>query len=328
MILAGDLGGTKTLLALFETQDAITAGAAVFKQRYASDGYVSFDIVLARFLNDARAALGAAPRIEGTGLGVAGPVFDRRVKLTNLPWEIDARRLEQDFRVGQVRLLNDFAAMARGLGALEPDDLVTLQAGEPIRGAPRLALGAGTGLGVAYEHADRVVAGEGGHMAFAPNDATQAALWEWLRPRFGRVEIEHVVSGPGLARIFEFLGQREKCGSARAAKLLHSPAPTPAIVAAALRDNDPLAEAAVRLFLACYGAVAGDFALALTARGGVYIAGGVAPHLASRLKPYFVDAFNDKTAFSAMVQACPLHLVVNVEVGLLGAAVAARAAAA
>ena len=315
LLLAGDIGGTKALLALFDAQ------GARFERRYACGEFASFAALLERFRLEARDALGAAPRIARASLGVAGPVAGNRVRMTNLDWEIDAR----DLGIARTRLLNDFEASAHALHGLEDGDLATLQPGAPRARAPRLLIGAGTGLGVAIilgrGRRLRVVAGEGGHAAFAPADELQEALLKHLRRDFGRVELEHVVSGAGLARIHRFLRETGQ-GAEHAALVADDPAA--AISRAALEGNDPLALAALDLFIACYGAAAGDYALAVLARGGVYVAGGIAPHILGRLRAGgFAAAFNAKAAFAGAARACPLHVVTNERLGLLGAAAAA-----
>lgn len=304
MVLAGDIGGTKAFLALIEQ------GEILVERRYACDEHASFPAMLERFRNEAGAALGGAPAIERACLGVAGPVEDGRARLTNLPWAIDAREIG----VAQARLLNDFEASAHALDTLGPGDLVTLQDGAPLPTAPRLLIGAGTGLGVAivlgHGRDLQVIAGEGGHAAFAPADEVQDELLRVLRARFGRVEIEHVVSGAGLERIYAALQGPETAASA--------------IARAALERQDPLALQALDVFLACYGAAAGDFALGVLARGGVYIAGGIAPRILPRFAAGgFLAAFNAKGAFARQAQAFPVHVVVNERLGLLGAAAAA-----
>jgi len=308
MLLAGDIGGTKAFLALLD-------GSRIrFERRYACCDFASFRAMLERFLGDARIELGEEAEIKRACLGVAGPITGGRAKLTNLPWEIDVRELH----LGEARLLNDFEASARGLDRLSPADLVTLQRGAPSEGAPRLLIGAGTGLGVAIVTGRgrdlRVLAGEGGHAGFAPADEIQDRLLRHLRASLGRVEVEHVVSGPGLARIYAFLRGAE----ARDAD--------PARIAqAALEKGDALALSALDLFLACYGAAAGDYALAVLARGGVYIAGGIAPRLLERMRGgAFLEAFNAKGAFAEHARAFPVHVVVNERLGMLGAAAAAE----
>jgi glucokinase len=184
-----------------------------------------------------------------------------------------------------------------------------LQAGEPEARAPQVVIGAGTGLGVAYRvwQGDRytVIGGESGHAGFAPADERQAALWRALHAALGRVRVEHVVSGPGLARIHDFL--REGRGEAR----------TPEEVAAAA---DPVARAAVDLFLECFGAAAGDHALAILARGGVFLAGGIAPRILPRLRSGpFLAAFNAKGVHARLMARFPVNAVVNERLGLLGA---------
>jgi len=296
MILAGDIGGTKSLLALFAGE----ARAPLFEKRLASRECADFEALVARFLEEAHAALGAAPRPEAACFGVAGPAEEARARLTHLPWTLEAASICRRFGMAQVRLMNDFAAAAWGIDALEPADVETLQAGDPLAGAPRVVLGAGTGLGVAYAFFDGEryvpVAGEGGHAAFAPSNAQQAALWRNLYAHHGRVEMEHVLSGPGLARIHEFLGG------------------TPCAPEAVSGE-------ALDLFIACYGAAAGDHALNVLARGGVYVAGGIALRILPRLAAGgFVASFNDKGAFSEHARRMPVRAVRSERLGLLGAA--------
>lgn len=319
MILAGDIGGTKTLLALFD------GGRCRFRRRYASGAFARFDEVLQAFLAEAAAVPGLAPPSTAC-LGIAGPVLGRRVKVTYLPWEIDADALCARFGLRHAELLNDFAAAAHGLDDLAPGELVTLQAGAPLAERPRVLIGAGTGLGVAYLHEGRILSGEGGHASFAPADAQQEALARWLRQRLGRVEAEQVVSGAGLVRIYEFLlEQRGEPATAPARDLLRAEDAAQAVAQAALAGGAPLAHAAVDLFVACYGATAGDHALTVLARGGVFVAGGIAPKLMPRLQAGgFVAAFNDKGMSSAILRDCPVHVVANPDLGLLGAAAFAR----
>jgi glucokinase len=320
MMVAGDAGGTKTRLALFD------GGVLRFEQRLDSAAFGAFDAVLARFLAAARAALGADFGVERACIGVAGPVADERVQVTNLPWEIDARALEREFGIERVALVNDFVANAYGIDALDAADLLTLQVGEPTADAPRVLIGAGTGLGVAYVVLQggepRVVPSEGGHAGFAPADEEQAALWRVLHARLGRVEVEHVVSGAGLVRIYEHLREVARHpASAALERGLAEGDPAAAITRHALEHGDPLANAALDLFIACYGAVAGDHALGVVARGGVYLAGGIAPKIRSRLAAGgFLAAFNAKGAFSDLARSMPVHVVLDERLGLLGAA--------
>lgn len=304
MVLAGDIGGTKAFFALLD-------GSRIrFERRYACCDFASFPALVDRFCADARAELGEDPQIERASLGVAGPVEDDRAQLTNLPWTVDAR----DTGAPHARLRNDFEVSGYGLDRMQRGDLVSLQPGAPVETAPRLLIGAGTGLGVAIVIGRgrdlRVIPGEAGHAAFAPADETQDALLRHLRASLGRVEVEHVVSGPGLARIYAFL----RGAAAR------EPA---AIARAALEQGDALALQALDLFLACYGAAAGDYALGVLARGGVYVSGGIAPRVLPRIRAGgFLAAFNAKGAFAAQARAFPVHVVTNERLGLLGAAAA------
>jgi len=314
VILTGDIGGTKTLLALHDE-----GGAIAVSRRYPSRDAATFEDLIARFLDETA----ARPRLAC--FGIAGPVLGSRVKVTHLPWHIDAADVAARFGLQQVLLVNDFAAAAHGIGVLKEDDVVTLQAGEPLTDRPRLVIGAGTGLGVAYVHGDRVISGEGGHAGFAPANAVQGDLWQWLQRRLGRVEVEDVVCGIGLARIYDFLGERERGAAAAdsAVPLGENTAEDAAAVIGrkALDDGDPLSLAAVDLFIACYGALAGDHALTVLARGGVYVTGGIAPKLLPRFgSGGFLAAFNDKGSFAPLARACPVHVVTNADLPLLGAA--------
>jgi len=327
MILAGDIGGTKTRLALFEDPGT----PPLFEQRYASSDHRALEPLIERFLGAARAALGAHSAPSAACFGVAGPIVGRRVELTNLPWTVDAGLLEQTFAIPRVRLLNDFAAAAYGLDLLGADQLATLQQGEPRADAPRVILGAGTGLGIAYlipnAAGARPLASEGGHTGFAPRSALDIALWQYLHERVGRVTLEHVLSGAGLMRIYDFLLQRGAPPESAAlrAELAEGDVPE-AVTRRALERGEPLALAALDLFIACYGAAAGDQALNVMARGGVFVAGGIAPKILPRLAAGgFIAAFNDKARFAEATRRMPVHVVIDERLPLQGAARAARA---
>lgn len=301
MILGGDLGGTKTLLALAER---LGGGLRIVRQqRYASADYPSFDDLLADFLV-------GAPSITSACFGLAGPTDGRTAQLTYLPWRLSGLALRRRFGIGRVVLINDFAATAHGLALVDPTQIVTLHAGQPILNAPRVIVGAGTGLGVAglvwAGKRYRIIPGEGGHLGFSPQTPEQGDLWRWLLDMKGRVTTEDVVSGPGLARIYAFLGGQ--------------PLTPAAIGQAALAATDPLAGRALQLWLSCYGAFAGDLALHWLARGGVYLAGGIAAKLMPRgdIGP-FVAAFLAKREHGPLVATMPVQLVVDENIALLGA---------
>lgn len=306
MILGGDLGGTKTLLALAEIADG--RPRIVREARFDSEAYGDFVDLLAEFL--------AGQPVAAAAFGLAGPTDGRAARLTYRPWRLDAAALESRFAIGCVQLVNDFAAAAHGLDLLTTGQLLPLQAGQPQPGAPRVILGAGTGLGVAgllgAGGRTTVVPGEGGHMGFAPQSAEQAALWQHLFARSGRVTVEDVVSGPGLARIHAFLHSRDA---------------SPEAIGRAAQAGDAAACRTVDLWMAAYGAFAGDLALQWLARGGVFIAGGIAAKLLPALSARpFIDSFNAKREHGHLAAAMPVALVREERLGLLGAlALAAQA---
>jgi glucokinase len=322
MILAGDVGGTKTLLEVGTMVDGRWQPA--FGARYATADHPSLDHLLQRFFQDWHSTGRARDPVTHACFGVAGPMFDNCVQMTNLQWIVDGQSISAAFNIPSVRVINDFAAAASGVEKLQDADLVVLQAGEPLAAAPRLVIGAGTGLGVAYlirgESGYQVIAGEGGHTAFAPTTLEQMALWRDLHTRQGRVTIEDVVSGTGLVRIYEFIERTQGGGAARTEI---TPA---AITEAAFQSGHPTCLRALDLFIACYGEAAGNYALAALARGGVYVAGGIAPCIMSRLLAGgFLDAFNAKGVYGDTIRKIPVSVVTNERLGLLGSAlIAAR----
>jgi glucokinase len=326
MILAGDIGGTKALLLLAALRQG--RPEPVLERRYAVASFPGFSAMLARFLEECRQYRGRDARLASACFGAAGPVSADCIQMTNLPWRLDAGAIAAAFGIGRVRLVNDFEAAAFGIEALGPGGSAMLQRGEPLPHAARVVIGAGSGLGVAYALPQgkhyQVIAGEGGHAGFAPADDEQMRLWQTLHEQFGRVSVEHVVSGPGLVRIYEFL--RAELAEAPALRQSVRAEGAAAISRYALEQNDPLACRALDLFIACYGAATGDHALTVTARGGVYIAGGIAPKIFSRLAAGgFMEAFNAKGAHAQMNLRMPVRVVTTDRLGLLGAAlIAAR----
>lgn len=303
MKLCGDIGGTKVLLALVDD-----AGVIVGERRVASADFSDFAPLLGEFLR------GAGADIAGGCLAVAGPVADdgRSAKITNLPWTIDSAALEREFAIGpgRLHLVNDFAGAAMGVTALAPAELVTLQAGDPQAGGVKLVVGAGTGLGMAVLVREdgrwRALPSEGGHVGFAPTDETQARIWTELFRQHGRVTSERLVSGPGLESIHRILA-----GETVAAETISERALT----------GDAAARQSVEVFLAAYGAFAGDMAMAVMARGGVYLAGGIAAKMLPLLHSgTLVAAFNAKAEHAGLVAGMPLHVVTDPLLGLRGAA--------
>ncbi len=303
MILGADIGGTKTLLGLARN------GELLGHRRYANADFPDFAAVLAAFLAETQTD---PAQIEGGCLALAGPIADdgRSAQLTNLPWTIDSVTLSSRFGLPALRLVNDFAAAAMGAVTSSQAQRFTLQPGEPLTTAPCLVVGAGTGLGMAIvlPQGDswRILPGEGGHVAFAPADEAQAALWAFLNRRHGRVTWERVVSGPGLAAIHESLTGASLSPKEISTRAAANPA------SAERRSLD--------LFLAAYGAFAGDMALACLARGGVFLAGGIAAKLLPLLpQSGFLAAFNAKAEHAAIAARMPIHVAMDPLLGLRGA---------
>ena len=331
VVIGADVGGTTTKVALARFEGSIPR---VLKRAfYPSRQYASLDLVIAQFLAEAEVAPHAGA-IGGACFAVAGPVEQGRAKLTNLSWRPDEMEIARVFGFPRVRIINDFAAAGHGIAYLSGDDLLTLQAGEPVEHEARAVVGAGTGLGVATLDWDpggwEVHASEGGHTDFAPIDAIQDQLLSYLRSLFGRVSYERVISGPGLPRIFEFLERSGSGVPTRAlAAAIQAGDPSRAIAEFALSKTDDLAVRALDIFVSAYGAFAGNIALTTLAHGGVYVAGGIAPKIAEKLKDgTFIGAFAAKGRFQKLLHAVPVHVVMNSHVGLYGAlSEAARAAA-
>jgi glucokinase len=321
-LIVADVGGTKTAIAL---ATADPAPAIVEQSVYASQEFAGLEAVVGDFL--------ARPEVARHGgtvgaacFSVAGPVSDNASSLTNLGWKVDGAALARSFNLRAVEIINDFTAAGQGIESLSDAELTTLQAGAPVERGTRLIIGAGTGLGVGLltwqDGGYAVHASEAGHADFAPVDELQDRLLVHLRRAFGRVSYERVVSGPGLMRIFSFL---QETGAGIPSKQLQEASKkntdTAEVIAEfAMTKLDPLAVRALDLFASVYGAFAGNMALTVLARGGVYIAGGIAPKIAAKLKDgVFMRAFTGKGRFSALLEAVPVHVVNNPRIGLLGA---------
>lgn len=319
-LLYGDIGGTKTLLraALAENKEVKLS----YEHRYDSRQYDDFDSIVEDFLKRS----GCQPAV--VCLAVAGPIVNQRVQLTNLPWIIDASRLAEKFSIPAVKIVNDFEGMAASIEALSQDDLVMLQAGKSSTSAMRVVLGAGTGMGVAWlikrGQYDEPLATEAGHVSFAPTSATQIELLSYLMTKYQRVSIERLLSGQGLTNIFNFLQADATAGSHL--KSIELDADDGATVTRlAFEHQHPVALKALDLFAEIYGAYAGDLALAGLCRGGVYIAGGIAPRIIQILQqPAFIQAFCNKGRYSELMHTIPVHVVMNAKAGLLGAGLLAQ----
>ena len=317
MILAGDVGGTKILLEVGELRSGRWVPA--FARRYAADEVIQFEDVMHRFLAEWE---GAKPKGAGAitsgALGVAGPLEGNVVKMTNRPWAVDGDRIATRCAIPRFSVMNDLAASAAGIDGLDESELVTLQPGEARRDAPRVVIGVGTGVGVAYLVPQKngraiVVPGEAGHAGFAPETPEQAQLWRALFNALGRVEVEDVISGKGLANVHEFIVRRE-VGA-------HSAKDPAWISEKALAGGDAHCSAALELFCECLGNVAGNHALGVMAHGGVFLAGGVVVKIAGALHtPRFRQAFCAKGALSSHLMRMPIHAVLSEKLPVLGAA--------
>ncbi|HVP39202.1 MAG TPA: glucokinase [Candidatus Saccharimonadales bacterium] len=317
ILVAGDVGGTKTLLCA--SRAGAGWGTPFLEQRYESGAYPNFAALLGDFLArlDAPAAHAA--------FGVAGPVIDGRCHATNLPWTLDEAQLAAALGLRRVRLVNDFVAAARGVLELGPQAQVVLQEGRPDPHGTMGVLGAGTGLGEAIIvwHAGRpqVVPTEGGHGDFAPRTDEEIELLRFLRARFGRVSYERLLSGPGIVNLYEFVRARGRHPESReVAAALAAGDPAAAVTRFAGDPGDPLCREALELFVTLYGAEAGNLALRVLATGGVFVAGGIAP----RLQPHFLDgrfleAFLAKGRYRTLLERVPVRLVTDDRAGLLGA---------
>jgi glucokinase len=316
MILAGDIGGTNARLAYFQPQNGRLQ--LVSERVFPSREYSELGDIVSKFLSD------SATRPEAACFGIAGPVHNGRVEVSNLPWVVDQSRLAKQIQLPATLLINDLEANAWGIGALSAQDLVPLNRVGPSVGN-QAVIAPGTGLGEAglfwngSQH--QVFACEGGHVDFAPQGDLQIELLRVLASRYGHVSYERVLSGPGLVNVYEFL--REKgCGqepAGFAAQLSQGDAA--AISHAALNGSNPLAEQALDLWVSVYGAEAGNLALKTMATGGIFLGGGISPKILSKLTgPLFMQAFLEKGRLRALLENIPVQVITNDKTGLLGAA--------
>lgn len=320
MILAGDIGGTNTRLAVFELTGELTMA---YEEKYPSKAYSGLDEIVAQFL-------AAHPiNIEVASFGIAGPVQDGRCKATNLPWEVDAHRLSKAFKIPSVGLYNDLLANANGLKLLSSKELYCLQEGK-IQVGNQALIAAGTGLGEAgliwngKTHAP--FACEGGHTDFAPRNELEIELLLFLQKLFGHVSYERLISGPGLYALYQFLAQikREK-ESIEVIEAMKKQDPSTVIVEFGLANKDHLCRKVLAWFLSLYGSESGNMALKFLAVGGFYIGGGIAPRLWELFRESeFLTSFSDKGRFKELLEMIPIYLVLNDNAALLGAASFAR----
>ncbi len=322
MILAGDIGGTKTVLALLETSGL--GAARVREGRYASREHGTLEAILDAFLGEA-----GRPRIDAACLSIAGPVLEGEVKATNLPWAVSEAALAARLGTPRVRLLNDLEAAAHAMPHLTGDAVLVLQAGV-TRPGHFAVIAAGTGLGEAIGYWDGTrhhpFASEGGHVDFAPRTDVEADLLRFLAAEFGRVSCERVVSGPGLFNVYRFLRDTGRGHEPPwLATRLPAEDPSAVVAEAALAGEAPLCAAALDLFVSIYGAQAGNLALTALALGGLYVAGGIAPKIRRKLEDgTFMRAFLAKGRLSGLLAEIPVRVCLDPYAPLDGAARVAR----
>lgn len=325
MILAGDVGATKTLIGLFEpgSADGATRPAPTRIERYATADFDGLPSMIRAYLDTI-----PHPRaIDAACFGVAGPVLDRQARLTNVTWHVSADEVARTFDIAHVRLLNDLEAMAYAVPVLRSDELHTLQRGEPDAASHAVLIAAGTGLGEAILHRVdgrlRPLATEGGHTDFAARTDRELELVRVLRTTRGRAELEAVVSGIGLINVARFTHGATACNVAGALEAEDSTSAA-RVSAAAMDGSCPHCVETLDIFLAAYGAAAGNLALQAVAGAGVYVGGGIAPRILPLMtNGTFLDAFRAKPPMDEFLARVPVHVVLNAESGILGAAVAA-----
>jgi glucokinase len=322
MLLAGDVGGTKTLLGLFDA--APTRPRPLVVRSFGTLDHADLQTMIAEFLKDAAAgeAMAAHGAIESACLGVAGPVVGDTVKVTSVPWFVDARLVAAALGIQHVALLNDLEALAHAVPVLHESETHVLQRGEALPGGNIALIAAGTGLGQALIHnIDGTFvpsASEAGHADFAARTEREIALVRDLTIRYGRADVEHVVSGRGLVNIHR-VAHQQPCTAAVDLELHDAPA---AISAAAMARTCPGCVEALDVFVEAYGAEAGNLALRSVSTGGMYIGGGIAPKILPALTTgAFMRAFRAKPPLDSLLAAMPVKVILNAEAGLLGAAV-------
>ncbi len=308
-ILAGDIGGTNTRLALFDADGRLLCPL----QKFPSKNYPNLSTIVAEFLSE--------EKVDVACFGIAGPIEGGLCRATNLPWIVDSRILQEENSIGSVHLINDLLANAYGITRLQEGDLLTLHAGDPEKGNKAL-ISPGTGLGEAgmifVDGAFHPFASEGGHVDFAPTNALQEELLHSLRSAFSHVSYQRVLSGPGLATIYRFLVEKKSMPPLE--KVASSKNLPEEITQAAKEKSSPTCVEALQIFVSIYGSEAGNLALKFLSLSGMYLGGGIVPHIVDIIKEgAFMRAFCNKGRFHTLLEKIPVRIVLNDQAALLGA---------
>ena len=318
LILAGDIGGTKTDLGLFRRGKKRPVLKVV--ETYPSRPASSLEHIVKSFLGKHQV------RVSKACFGIAGPVIGGRVKTTNLPWEVSEARMKRQLQLSHVSLINDLTATALAVPFLSGKELFPLNKAKARKGENIAIMAPGTGLGtgflIPWEGKYIPISSEGGHVDFAPNSRAEVELWQYLREEYGHVSIERVISGPGLVNIYLWLKDsgryREPVWLARKFKEME---PAAAISEVGLADGHPLCVEALNVFVSVLGAAAGNLALTAMTTGGVYLGGGIPPKILPKLKePLFIQSYKNKGRFTKVLEKIPVRVILNAKAALLGAA--------
>jgi glucokinase len=319
MILAGDIGATRTRVAAFETEG--NRLQCVVEKIYMSHDHGGLSEILPQFIR------GEGIPVHRACFGVAGPVRSGRSKISNLPWIIDSRELAQQLKLDSVGLLNDLEAYGYGIDALESKDFITLSEGSGDAEGNSAVISARTGLGVAGLYWDgfrhHPFASEGGHADFAPRNALQMELLAYLQQRYGRISCERVLSGPGIRNIYEFLRDSHKVDEpAWVRDQINAAQDVPALISQlALEGKAAICDQAMTIFVSVFGAETGNCALRYMTTGGIFIGGSIAARIVAKMKdPVFLQSFLDKGRMEVLLKDMPVKIILNDSCGLIGAA--------
>jgi glucokinase len=315
MILAGDVGGTKVVLALFED---VALRKKVKIQKFSSKDFGNFEDIVKQFLS-------TDLNVDCACFGIAGPIQENKCHATNLPWTIDGKEMEKTLRIPKVHLINDLEANAWGVFSLKEDEFYVLNPGKQKKGN-RALISAGTGLGEAGFYFDGKAylpfASEGGHAGFSPENEEEIELWRYIKSKFGHASVERFLSGHGIEQIYRFFVENKKEQEIdEVRKRMNREDPAQVISENALQKKCPICIKTLDRFVSIYGGEAGNLALKFLALGGLYVGGGIAPKILEVLKSgIFMNSFTNKGRFNSLLSEIPVKIILNPETALLGAA--------